>query len=880
MSEVGCVMGVTIREGREISQFTYFQQAGGMTLPVPAVEITYGLERILMALQKVQHFKDIRFNASLTYGEMFMEREYQNSVYNLEEADVAAQRSLFEIYRDEARRLVDRKLPVPAYDHLLKMSATFNLLDARGAVSVTERADCFAAMRGIARNIAKMWTAKREELEWPLGEASPPAPLPPSDDEWKAPGTHEDFVLEVGCEELPPTDLDAAIRQLSEAVPGLLKELQLDHGGVTVEGTPRRLVAMVSRLATQQQQVRERLRGPPLKVAFSAEGTPTKALQGFCKKNSIPEDEVVREGDYVWAEVAKGGRSSKDVLAEALPGLLASLGFPKSMRWAGSTAFSRPVRWLVAVQGPNVIPFQFAGLWSGRTTRGLRTASMPLFQVNNASEYAGALGREGITLSVQQRKQAIWAAVGDVARYFGGYIQDTYRGDLLQEVIHLVESPTIVGGSFSPDFLQIPGEILTSVMLKHQRYFPVSDAVGHLLACFVTVANGPIDPPSVTAGNEAVLRARFQDAKFFYEEDLKRSLADFRPQLAGILFHKDLGTLLDKTERVVALVKSLARVTGMSHADAEVAAQAADLARADLATSVVVELTSLAGTMGRHYALKSGLSEGVAQAIFESVLPRTAGDALPQSAPGALLAAADQLDSLVGFFAAGCAPSAAADPYSLRRKAYALLQILVARDMRLDLRVGIAEAAQRQPLDVPDKTQEELYTFIQRRLEQLLVDGGVRIEAARAVLAERGHDPALAAASARELAAELKKGDLLQEVLTTMSRPIRLVRSQKSAADSSQPDSASSVNISKFELPEERALWEAYLQLQPKIHARMPVKEFLAACSDLSDPTSAYFDKVFVMCDDEAVRTNRLTMLTQLAKLPRGIMDFAELPGF
>ncbi|DBA71104.1 TPA: hypothetical protein ACH3X2_011520 [Trebouxia sp. C0005] len=872
-------------DGQEITQFTYFQQAGGIPLPHPAIEVTYGLERILMALQGVHHFKDIQYTASMTYGELFMQNEYEMSCYNLDEANVEGQRQRFELYQQEAQRMLDKRLPVPAYDHLLKLSHTFNLLDARGAVGMTERAECFATMRHLARQVTGLWMARREELGHPLGTIAPPAePEPvtihPEASTSGRTADSADFVLEVGSEELPPDDVMTAVHQLRERVPALLDRLRLGHGEVQIEATPRRLALLISQLAVHQRGAENKLRGPPAKVAFGPDGSPSKALLGFCKKNGVQADSVVTEADakgtqYVWVVVKQPGRATGEVLAEELPLLLASLTFKRSMRWRGSTAFSRPLRWLLALHGSTALPLTYAGISASNTSRLLRNSSSPLQQVAHADEYQGALQQQNIVLSIEGRKQLIWEAVEATAGIVGGELSRAAAQELLDEVTNLVEAPTVVLGDFDPAFLSLPKEVLVMVMRKHQRYFPLyKPASQDLLPFFITVANGPIDVPTVKTGNEAVLRARFQDAQFFFQEDLKRPLAEFRELLSGTLFQKDLGTLLDKSKRVEQLTGFLAGHMGFAEHQAAAEA-AARLALADLATATVTEMTVLAGVMGRIYALRQGEQPEVAQAIFESVLPRHMGDALPQTPAGITVSVADKVDSLVGLIGAGCAPTASADPSGLRRIANGLLQVLIGNNVPFDLPSALEQAVPLQPIPISQQQIQQVTSFVLRRLEQVLVDGGASIEAVRAVLRHRGNNPALAAASVHQLQAELSRGSssVLSKVMAAFARPTRLVSSQAVDADAQ-------VDEHLFELEEERQLLASYQQVAAKVHRTMSVPEFLAATTELVEPVDAYFDRVFVMTDDQQVKRSRLALLRQIASLSEGILDFSQLPGF
>ena len=867
-------------DGMEVTQFTYFQQAGGKPLPVPAVEITYGLERIIMSLQGVSHFKDIVYAPGMTYGEMFMQNEYEMSVYNLDSADVQGQRERFDLYEKEARKMLEQRLPVPAYDHLLKLSHTFNIMDARGAVGVTERAECFAVLRSLAREVTALWVARREEQEFPLGlveaVSEVKSAMAVASD---APTAGERFVLEVGTEELPPEDLDGALEQLRVAVSEMLERTKLSYSGVSVEGTPRRIVLTVDGLVPETSAQTEDVRGPPAKVAYK-DDSPTPALTGFCKKNGINVQDCRVEEDskgtgYVWATVTQAGRPTSELLVEEFGRILKQISFKKSMKWRGEQAFSRPVRWIFAMHGGQVLPIEFAGLVGGSTTRVLRTS--PDAVIGSAAEHSTALHAAGIIVDVQSRKDSIWESVNAAVKRVGGVVPEACRGDLLSEVANLVESPTIVIGKYEDKFLGLPKDILVMVMRKHQRYFPVyKPGSDELLPYFVTVANGAIDEDKVREGNEAVIRARFEDAQFFYEVDRKSTLEDVRPKLSGTTFQKELGSLLDKTLRVENIVHGLAELCRVDEEARLVAQEAAHIYRADLATSTVTEMTALAGIMGKHYALMEGKSSAVATAIFESVLPRNAGDELPTSAAGSLLSAADKVDSLVGLFACGCGPTASADPYGLRRAAVGLLQVLMTAGMPFDLRAAIEISAAVQPVDVPQEAKEDVHDFVLKRLEQILVDEGVQVEAVRAAVAERGNSPSLAAETAKEIAQQLESGSSegdLQRAMAAMARAVRITRTKEIGADWE-------VDPTLFESNLESDLYQAYKAVSTCLNRNSSVAQFAKECSKLVQPLDAFFESVFVMADDQRIRTNRLALLRDVAALQDGILDLQELPGF
>lgn len=997
-------------DGQEVTQFTYFQAVGGAPLAVPAVEITYGLERIVTALQGVSHFTEMRYSPGsaderaassspsspppsssdgswpgLSYGEMLLQNEFEWSVFNLDAADVPSQRAAFDLHKREAERLLEARLPLPAYAQILKMSHAFNVLDARGAVSVSDRAASFAAMRGMARGVSALWLARREELGWPLlrgaakeealekaaaaekgaaeggggggdkkkkkktgGDASASASsapaavvvAPPAGR--SLPSSPADFLLEIGCEELPPDDADAAREQLLSKLGQLLSKLGLEGGGeggagggLTVDATPRRIVARVRGLPAATRVTQERLRGPPAKAAFEDGGEdgakkPTRALLGFCAKNGVEVSSVEvgpEQGggpgkggvDYCWASVTSGGEPAAEALERSLPSLLSQISFGRSMRWeAGGPSFSRPVRWVAALHGAAPLAFAALGATSipssssssgsgpSASTKGIRDGvEAPWLPLPDASSYDGLMASEGVVLSSSEREGAVRSGAEAAARRAGGRLPSGAENSplvegLVREVARLVEAPLPLLGSFDPKFLDLPRDVLVTVMRKHQRYFPVEEEAGEegtgaekrLLPAFVMVANGSkVDPATVVAGNEAVLRARFEDARFFYSADCAKALADFVPELEKVAFHRELGSLLDKQRRVGALLPALATAAptpafAFSSADLEVASKASELARADAATSVVREMTSLAGVMGRHYALRSGeATPAVADAIYEAALPRSSGDVLPRSRAGALLAVADRLDSIVGLWSVGGAPTASADPYGLRRAALGLLETAIASGMRLDLASAARSAAALQPVEVSEESLAGATQFVLRRLEQLLVDRQLPVEAVRGALGGgRGGDPALAARTAEELAAALEEGassasSPLRVAVEALSRPARITRSAE------MPPASLAVDESLFDCEEERALAAALAatrrQLGGEDASAASVGDFLRAVGDhLPGPVAAFFDSVFVMCEDPRVKNNRLALLREVAGLSEGVVKFDELPGF
>ncbi|XP_050235987.1 glycine--tRNA ligase, chloroplastic/mitochondrial 2 isoform X1 [Mercurialis annua] len=866
-------------DGMEVTQFTYFQQAGSVQLSPISVEITYGLERILMLLQGVDHFKKIQYADGITYGELFLENEKEMSAYYLEHASVNHVQKHFDFFEEEARSLLASGLPIPAYDQLLKTSHAFNILDSRGYIGVTERARYFGRMRSLARQCAQLWLKTREALGHPLGTISETMHLECAKEVLdeavkKMHDKPRSFVLEIGTEEMPPQDVVHASQQLKDAVLQLLEKQRLSHGDVEAFGTPRRLVVCVESLCSKQPEVEVEVRGPPVSKAFDEQGNPTKAAEGFCRRYNVTLDSLFIKVDgkteYVYVRVTETTRLALEILSKDLPHTISKISFPKTMRWNSQVMFSRPIRWIMALHGQLIVPFMYAGVLSGNKSYGLRNTPSATVQVESAESYGSIMRNAGIRIDIEERKRSILEHSNALAKSVNGHI--LIQKNLLDEVVNLVEAPLPVLGKFNESFLELPNDLLTMVMQKHQKYFAVTDDSGKLLPYFISVANGPINENVVRQGNEAVLRARYEDAKFFYEMDTRKKFSEFRSQLKGILFHEKLGTMLDKMMRIENIVTKVTLLMGVSEDMLPVVQDAASLAMSDLATAVVTEFTALSGIMARHYALRDGYPEQVAEALLEITRPRFSGDVLPKTDVGIVLAVADRLDSLVGLFAAGCQPSSTNDPFGLRRISYGLVQILVEKEKKLDLLHALRIAADVQPIKVEADLIDDAYQFVTRRLEQYLVDKGISADIVRSVLAERATFPCLAAKTAYRMET-LSSGDLFPKVVEAYSRPTRIVRGKDVESDIEVDEAA-------FDTAEEKALWDTFKSAKSKIYPDIEIDKFVEVSSELLQPLEDFFNNVFVMVEDERIRKNRLALLKKIADLPRGIADLSILPGF
>ncbi len=857
-------------DGQEITQFTYFQQMGGVALDPVSVEITYGLERILIALNNAGAIWEEEWGAGVTYGEIRRREEYEHSKYYFETADVARVRSMYDLFSAEAEACAAQGLILPAHDYVLKCSHAFNILDTRGAISVAERQAFFRRMRELARRVAVAYGEQRKELEYPLLRGEGKAASPAQEGRQDIPALHAAalFLLEIGVEELPAADVDSALEQLRQRVPSFLKDLSLEHGAVRVEATPRRLAVLVEALQSNQQDREELVKGPPAERAFDASGQPTPAAQGFARKNGIdPAQLDVREldgGKYVFAVVQHTGRPAAEVLLENLPRWVESIRFEKSMRWNDSgVSFSRPIRWLVALLGGTVIPFEYAGVTAGDASRGLRPHGSPELSIHSAQAYDEVMRSAGILLNREERREAIAGQVREAAARVGG--EALLEENLLAEVTNLVETPTAVLGGFDPQFLSLPRDVLISVMKKHQRYFPLQKD-GMLLAHFIAVRNGDaLGIDLVRQGNEHVLGARFADASFFVREDLKQSLEAYLPRLATLTFHAKLGSMLDKSGRIEALVKELIPLLGLGADEAVFARRAAHLAKADLVTQMVTEMTSLQGIIGGEYALRSGEQKEVALAISEQYQP------VPRTSPGLVVALADRFDSLVGLFAAGMVPSGTKDPFGLRRAAIGIVQPLVDHDLDIDLAVVVQRTAGCQPVEAGEAIQKDVLSFLAGRLNVALKESGYRYDVVDAVLAERSANPAGAARAVKQLQEWVARPDW-STLLPGFARCVRILRSLPAGYV------PAAVDPGKFVDAEERDLHQAFLAAVPQPPAT--VDELLGMVRRLIPSITAFFDKVLVMAEDGSLRQNRLALVARVAGLSAGIADLSKLEGF
>jgi glycyl-tRNA synthetase len=762
--------------------------------------------------------------------------------------------------------MVDAGLPVPAHTYVLKSSHAFNVLDARGAVSTSDRAAEFGRMRRLAGEVSQLWMARREELGHPLGVV-PPTPAATAPAQTEASAGSRQLVFEIGTEEMPPAEARTAREQVRRELTERLAGTRLAHGEIRVLATPRRLIAIVDGVADREQDHVRTVRGPKVSAAYDAAGEPTPAVRGFARGQGVDvadlQEQDVNGTAHVTVVKHEAGRPAAEVLADVLSKVVTALRSAKNMRWNDpALSFTRPVRWLLALRGDEVVPFAVSALAAGRETRVHRKAASPVVTVNSAETHLDTLAAHGIVADPDERRAQIVAAAERLASAAGGQVDVDGERALIDQISYLVETPTPLLGRFDESYLRLPEAVLANVMRKHQRYLPVRGADGGLLPCFVAVANGDIDEDLVRAGNEAVLRARYEDAAFFYRADRDTPLDAMRDRLERLTFTDKLGSMADRAARISTLARTLASSIGLSGAERDTLGRAAELVKFDLGAQLVTEMTSLAGVMARDYAAHAGEPAAVAEAIFESELPRNTGDAVPTHVPGALLSLADRLDLVTGLAATVGLPTGSSDPFAVRRAVLGLLAVHRTGLVPVSLTDALAEAAALQPVEVAPKVLADAGEFLTRRLEQVLVEEGHPIDRVRAVLPHAAR-PALADRLLHQLD-ELVKDERFRALVEAIQRARRIVP----AGTPAEYDAAALVE------PAERRLDEVVRGIEvpgPDLTA------FLAVAGKVTEPVNTFFDEVFVMAEEPELRKARLGLLATVRDLGDGILDWDHL---
>ena len=683
------------------------------------------------------------------------------------------------------------------------------------------------------------------------------------------------LAFEIGTEEIPAFDLSAAAKQLKKLVPSILDEAGIPFNEVSVYSSPRRLIVLVSSIPEQTEEKNETFKGPKVKIAYDEEGNPTKAALGFARGKGVnAEDLVVKEVDgeeYIFAQTHTPSVDVQGLLPNVLKSIILGITWPKSQRWGTvKEHFSRPIRWLVALFGNDVVDFSFAGLTAGRNTYGHRFLAPGPFEVASADDLLEQVRKSYVVPSEDAREAIIREGVKKVEEQTG--YTSVLPPKTLLEVVNLSEYPTVLVGTFDEEFLAVPEEIIVDAMLMHQRYFPLYDQAGALTNKFLVVSNGdPACSETIIDGNERVVRARLFDAKFFYDEDLKTPLEGYVERLNEVVFQEKLGTMLAKTERIEALAKHLAQDAGLDATDAQDTLRAAHLCKADLVTGAVVEFTSVQGIMGSYYAKASGETDQVAQAIKQHYQPRFAGDDLPDTSVGRIVAMSDKLDTICGLFAIGQGPSGSSDPFSVRRSAIGIINMLIAGlGVSLEQAVEVALHSYANLTFDFEAVKTEILNFFIGRTKVILKDAGNEADAIDAVLDCGVVEPAEIVYRVEALERIRKTmPEVIQDLATAFARANNL-------KDASVGEDLNEALLSSPEL----ALRDATAKVSEVVASELAQGNYeasLKALASLRDPIDTFFEEVLIMDEDEAKRTNRLALLNRFVKVFAHIANFAKL---
>ncbi len=885
-------------DGMEITQFTYFQQVGGYDLKPVMGEITYGLERICTYLQKVDSVYDIQYNDTFTYGDIYHQNEVQFSKHNFELSDASLHFELFNRFEKECLSLCEAGVPAPAFDYCMKASHAFNLLDARGAISVNERQGYILRVRTLAKTVADTWLQNRLDLHHPLlkraaapAAANSPVTAKPSAGKPFDPSQKVPLLVELGVEEMPARVFEPLLKDLPALVQKHLGGSLLEPEDIRIFATPRRITISIGSLRQGQPDRDLVLKGPPARIAKNDKGEWTKAALAFAGKCQIAPDALQIKaaddgGEYLFAAVHEIGLPAAEILAESLPRLFGEIPWYKTMRWGegDKTPFVRPIRWLVALLGESVIPMEFGGCAATNQSRGHRFLNpSPLAVKSERRDYLDTLRKAHVLVDQDERQNAIFDLCVKSAKEAGlTWKEDS---DLLKQVTFLVEFPVPVIGHFREDLLAIPEEVLISEMREHQKYFALTGADGKLANAFIAIANMVCeDYHLVRSGNEKVIHARFADAEFFLKEDKQTSLTDRQARLDKITFLAALGsegTLGAKVRRMETLVEILGRHINAGTAEVNTAREIAALCKCDLTTNMVGEFPELQGIMGRYYALAEGLDAKVADGLRDHYLPRHAGDSLPAATEAALAGLADRFDSLISMFGKGKIPTGSADPFALRRACGAALSLIISRNFSLDLREFLIEAIDTvyRPILAP----QDLEGLLEKLLEFFL---------ARAKhLFQEEKRPGLPGGYAWDTFDAVSQGARGWHDLTDLTRRLEALHRFRSQEDFSRvaetfkrvsnilsEEVAGPVNTAILREPAEQALWSALQKAASESKPHLDNHRFAEALSHivtLREPVNGLFEAVMINDPDPEIRSNRQRLLREVKHQVLQIGDFS-----
>jgi len=691
----------------------------------------------------------------------------------------------------------------------------------------------------------------------------------------------KELILEIGTEEIPAGFLDEATRNLASLCKRALEEYSLSYDGIETFGTPRRLTLRVVGLPDKQEDRTEEAYGPPVKIAFDEKGNPTKPALGFAKAQGVDINKLITvkrdRGKFLALKRKIKGQKTDKILKEILPNLIMSLPFRKSMKWGdGEITFVRPLRWILSIFGGKTISFELEGLKSSSKTYGHRFMHPKPFKVSNWEDYEKGLEDGYVLLDQNKRSETIYKGITELADKIGGLVSDD--PELLETVTNLVEIPLVLKGDFEEEFLALPNEVLISVMKYHQKYFPVfsKSKKGELLPHFIFVCGTPVkDTKVVCKGNERVIRARFTDARFFYDEDKSSHLSSKLDDLRGMVFLAEIGTYYQKTQRLIELAGNLGKTLGFKDSVKDIK-RAAELSKADLATQMVFEFPELQGIMGKYYAELSGETTEVAKAIEEHYMPISRDGDLPETNFGSIVSLADKIDTISSCFISGLIPTGTSDPYALRRQAIGIINIVSERDFYLSLdplfRLGLTlinDQTEKKYSESLEETLDTIMNFMTERFRNIMITEGSAQDVVDAVVSV-GFDDILDTKRKIEALTQFRKAADFETLGIAFKRVVNIVKDH----------TGNNFSEKHFVEPVEKDLFKSYNEIRDKVEAKILEKNYidsLLLMKNLKDPIDKFFDNVMVMDKDPKIKENRLSMLSEIKNLFFKIADFSKL---
>lgn len=871
-------------DGMEASQFTYFQSFGGIELDVIPGEITYGFERLAMYLQNVDNVYDLKWNQDLTYGDIYHQNEVEWSTYNFEESNVNLWLTTFDLSEKETLTLLDKNLPIPAYDFVIKASHAFNMLDARGVISVSERTNYINRVRNLACRVAKQFLAQREKMGYPLLKEvkeikESKAIAHPSFDAHKI----DNFILEIKVEELPQTFIPIGIENLKKDLERFLKDHKIAYSNLSTYGSPRRLVAYIQDLAYGSSEEFSDRKGPQIDKAFNNLGLPTAIGCGFLDAQKLPHyslkeiyEEVnpflriedVKGVKYLFAVQHKPSESTHAIFCKHMPSLILNLDFPKKMIWSDlKVAFPRPIQSLLAMHGKTEVPFSIAGITASNTTHGHPALAPEKITLKKATDYFEALENKHVIVDQSKREELILSQLSHIENLMSA--KATHVSSVMKEVLYLCESPELICASFDEKYLEAPKELIELVLITHQRYFPLVDLQGNLLPHFVVCLDTKANE-TIKKGNQKAVSPRLSDGLFLFHQDLKYGLDHFAAKLKTITFQQEIGTLEAKAKRLLKEAELINQSLKLSASKKE-QEMAALYLKADLASHVVFEFPELQGIMGKIYAEKAQLPTNVSEAIFQHWLPRFEEDELPTNSLGILYSLADKIDNLLASFLTGNIPTSSSDPFALRRQALGIIRILIEHKLHLPLREILKKSIELFNLPKVDAKHilEELVQFMESRAKTVLTSYKLKPDEIQAVLDIKHseldiYDLFLRARSLHQF----KEHALFESLLEVYKR----------AKGQLNIDIKKAVNSSLFCEKEEKTLYKHFVEIEAQFHNCLEqhlYSECFHLLATLHPHLASLFEHVKIMVDDEHLRMNRLALLHDIIALFNKLFNFS-----